>query len=265
MPAPEKSAAGGDTPRTSRRREIRRGLQDSWAVGLGLFPLGIAFGLLVVQMGFAWWWAPVFSVVIYAGSMEFLALGMITGGTGWAASAVTGFLVNFRHIFYGLTYPRHRVRNPLAKAYVTYGLIDEVYAITGRFGADGREAGRPVSGVRLTTMALFCQASWVASGVLGALGGSAVTIDLEGLDFALTALFVVLGIEAFRNNRDYSLPLTACALAVAAAWLFPAQMLIVGLVAYFVVLLGRYYSPRLDAVLTLRGSEDPDRPRTREA
>lgn len=227
-------------------------MKDSWAVGLGLLPLGLAFGLLVVQLGFAWWWAPIMSVAIFAGSMEFLALGLITSGTGWVASAVTGFLVNFRHIFYGLTYPRHRVRNPLGKAYVTYGLIDEVYAIASQFGADGLDKGTPVSGTRLVAMTIFCQASWVTSGIVGALGGSAVSLDWEGLDFALTALFVVLGVEAFQHNRDYSLPLTAIALGVLSAWVFPGHLLIAGLLTYFVVLLVRFYSPRIDDQLTLR-------------
>ncbi len=233
--------------------EVRRGLADAWAVALGLVPLGLAFGLLVTQVGFAWWWAPIFSVVIYAGSMEYLALGMVTGGVGWVASAVTGFLVNFRHIFYGLTYPRHRIRNPLARAYATYALTDEVYAITSPFGAEGVDHdGRELSGARLTTITVFCQLAWILSGVVGAVFGSAVRIDLEGLDFALTALFVVLAYEAFQNNRDYSLLLAAVALGVLAAVFVPGQMLLLALLAYFVFLLARFYSPRLDDALMLR-------------
>ena len=233
--------------------DIRDGLRDAWAVALGLIPLGLAFGLLVTQVGFSWWWAPIMSVVIYAGSMEYLALGMITGGVGWVTSAVTGLLVNFRHIFYGLTYPRHRISNPLARAYVTYALTDEVYAITSQFGSDGVDRqGRPLSGTRLVTITLFCQLVWVVSGIVGALAGSSVQINLEGLDFALTALFVVLAYEAFQNNKDYSLLLVAIGLGVLAAVLVPGQMLLVALIAYFVFLLARFYSPRLDEKLTLK-------------
>lgn len=234
------------------RAEVAAGLRESSAVGIGLLPLGLAFGLLVVQTGFAWWWAPIFSIVLYAGSMEFLALGLITAGTGWLTALLTGFLVNFRHLFYGLTYPRHRIRGVLGRAYATYSLTDEVYAITGRFGADGMDRGRPVSSARLLTISLFCQLSWVLSGILGALGGSTVAIEWEGLDFALTALFVVLAVEAFKNNRDYSLPIIAAAFGVAAAIFFPGQLLVVALSAYFLLLLARYYSPRFDAWLSLR-------------
>lgn len=57
-----------------RAEEIKKGIKDSWAVAIGLIPLGLAFGLLMVQTGFAWWWTPIFSIVVYAGSMEFLAI-----------------------------------------------------------------------------------------------------------------------------------------------------------------------------------------------
>ena len=62
--------------------EIRGGIKETWLVGLGLIPLGLAFGLLVTQAGYAWWWTPIFSLVIYAGSMEFLAINMVASGIG---------------------------------------------------------------------------------------------------------------------------------------------------------------------------------------
>ena len=118
-------------------REWRAGFSDAWTVGLGLVPLGLAFGLLITQSGFSWWWAPILSLVIYAGSMEFLAIGMITAGVGIIPAAVTGFMVNFRHIFYGLTFPRHLIRNFWARAYSTYALTDESYAIVSARAAAG--------------------------------------------------------------------------------------------------------------------------------
>mgnify|MGYP002756765220 FL=1 len=101
------------------REEIHKGIKDTWAAALGLIPLGLAFGLLMVQSGFSWWWTPIFSIVIYAGSMEFLAISMVTGGVSALSSLLTGFMVNFRHIFYGLTFPRKRINSPVGKAYST--------------------------------------------------------------------------------------------------------------------------------------------------
>ncbi|GAB3943271.1 AzlC family ABC transporter permease [Corynebacterium tapiri] len=234
----------------STRSEIAQGVRDSWTVLLGFIPIGLALGVLVVQMGFSWWWTPIFSTVIYAGSMEFLALGLVTGGTSWFAAALTGLAVNFRHIFYGITYPLHRISHPVARAYAVYALIDEVYALTGKFGANGVQAGRPVSGARLVTISAVCQLGWVGSGVVGALGGSALDISVKGMEFALTALFTVLAVEAFRESRDTSLAVTAVVCGLVAAVLLPGQMLLVALTLYVATLVARFASPELDARMT---------------
>ncbi|ALC07126.1 hypothetical protein CDES_14005 [Corynebacterium deserti GIMN1.010] len=227
-------------------KEIRGGISETLAVGLGLIPLGLAFGLLMVQTGFAWWWTPIFSIVIYAGSMEFLAIGMITAGIGPISAAVAGFMVNFRHIFYGLTFPRHTIKSKVGIAYSTYALTDESYAIVS-----ARPPGE-ISGTRTLTIQVLCQALWVVPGIIGALVGQVIPDDIQGMDFALTALFVVLGWEAFKNNKDYSLPLFAITLALLAGFLAPDQMLVIALTLYFVILLFRVRFPNLDRKLELR-------------
>lgn len=231
-------------------KEIRAGIAETSAVGLGLIPLGLAFGLLMVQSGFAWWWTPIFSIVIYAGSMEFLAIGMVTTGVGPISAALTGFMVNFRHIFYGLSFPRHSIKSRAGRAYSTYALTDESYAIVS-----ARPPGH-ISGVRTLTIQIFCQMLWVIPGIIGAVAGQALPAGIKGMDFALTALFVVLAWEAFKNNKDHSLPLSALVLAVAAGFLAPAQMLVLALTAYFVILLLRFRFPRVDAALELRARDE---------
>ena len=224
--------------------EIRAGIRDSWAVALGLIPLGLAFGLLLTQMGFAWWWAPIFSLLIYAGSMEFLALNLVTAGVGPVSAAVTGFMVNFRHIFYGLTFPRDLVRGGAGRAYSTYALTDESYAIAS--------ARRPRSGVQVLTIQAFCQSMWILPGIVGALVGEVIPAGIQGMEFALVALFVVLAWETFRNSRDLSLVLIAGGLAVLVGLVAPASLLMIALSAYFLLLLGRYLSPALDRALEWR-------------
>ena len=224
--------------------EIRAGIRDSWAVALGLIPLGLAFGLLLTQMGFAWWWAPIFSLLIYAGSMEFLALNLVTAGVGPVSAAVTGFMVNFRHIFYGLTFPRDLVRGGAGRAYSTYALTDESYAIAS--------ARRPRSGVQVLTIQAFCQSMWILPGIVGALVGEVIPAGIQGMEFALVALFVVLAWETFRNSRDLSLVLIAGGLALLVGLMAPASLLMIALSAYFLLLLGRHLSPALDRALEWR-------------
>lgn len=230
-----------------RAEEIKKGLKDSWAVALGLIPLGLAFGLLMVQTGFSWWWTPIFSIVVYAGSMEFLAIAMVLQGTSVTASVLTGFMVNFRHLFYGLTFPRHRIESQVGKAYSTYALTDESYAIVSSMPRDVQ-----LSGPRILAIQIFCQAMWVGGGIVGSLAGQGIPSDIKGLEFALVALFVVLALDSFKNNQDYSLPLTAGVLGVIAAVVFPNQILMVALSAYLVVLLVRFYSPRIDQKMEWR-------------
>lgn len=227
--------------------QIRAGVRDAWVVGLGLVPLGLAFGLLMTQSGFAWWWTPIFSTVIYAGSMEFLAIDMVLTGVGPLSAALTAFMVNFRHIFYGLTFPRHVIKPGPATAYATYALTDESYAV-----GSALQSRTTLTSPRLLTIIAYMQLMWLSAGILGAVAGNVLPPDLEGMDFALTALFAVLAWESFGASRDYSAPLIAGALAVVAALAMPGQLVIVALVAYFAVLLARFWWPRLDAALTWR-------------
>ena len=227
---------------------------DIWVVGLGLIPLGLAFGLLMTQSGFAWWWTPIFSIVIYAGSMEFLAVNMVLTGVGPFSAAVTGFMVNFRHIFYGLTFPRHLIHSPLGRAYSTYALTDESYAIASTGSTAPTDATDPGdrSGADLLKVQILCQAMWVIAGIVGAVLGTVVPSSITGVDFALTALFVVLAYEAFVTNPDFSLPLAGFFIAVLVAVIAPSWLLMIALSAYFIVLLVRFALPGVDKALELR-------------
>ena len=222
------------TEQTDTRAEIRRGLADCSTVGLGPVPLGLAFGVLVTQSGFAWWWAPLFSILIYAGSMEFLAIGLVTALTPLYGLALTALLVNFRHVFYGLSFPLEKVRNPVARLYAVYALTDETYAIVSTKPRD------EMSGARAVTIAACCQTLWVVPGIVGALIGSALPDGLDGLQFALTALFAVLAVDAWRSNGDLPAPVLALVCALVALWIAPGQMLVVGLGLFVAGLMVRY-------------------------
>jgi 4-azaleucine resistance transporter AzlC len=166
-------------------------------VGLGLFPLGLAFGALVVHAGLSWWWATVFSTVVYAGSLEFLLVGMAVSGVPIAQVALSTLLVNSRHVFYAMSFPLQNVDTKIGKAYATFALTDEAYAVTTSPEAQ-RWSSKQIIGVQV-----FFQVCWVGGATLGALLGTVLPLDkLDGLDFALTALFVVLAIEAYRERPD---------------------------------------------------------------
>lgn len=221
------------TPST-RAHDVRLALRDTVGVGLGLFPIGLAFGVLVVQAGFAWWWAPLFSTIVYAGSMEFLMVGLITALTPLLSIAATTFLVNSRHVFYALSFPRHQVEGRAARAYSTYALTDEAYALTATLPDE------ELSSTRILAIQVLCQSYWVLGGLVGALTGSALPDDVEGFGFALVALFAVLAIDAIRATRDVPTPLLAVAASLLAARIAPDRMLVVALGLLVAALLVRY-------------------------
>jgi 4-azaleucine resistance transporter AzlC len=214
-------------------------LVDTVSVGVGLFPLGVAFGLLVVQAGLDWWWAPAFSVLIYAGSMEFLAVGLVVAAIPLPQLALTVLLVNFRHVFYALSFPLHRVEGRVARTYSMYALTDEAYALT---------AGRPgesLAGGRILWLQALCQGYWLLGTVAGALLGSWLPIGLTGLGFALTSLFVVLALDAYLVRRDLPCPVLAFLCALVALAVAPGQMLVVAMSLFVVTLLLRYVLQRV--------------------
>ncbi|GAA4910120.1 AzlC family ABC transporter permease [Streptomyces coeruleoprunus] len=217
------------------RSDARAALKDSASVGLGFLPLGLAFGALVTQSGLDWWWAGLSAALIYGGSFEFLLIGMVTAVAPLASIAVTAFMVNVRHVFYALSFPLHRVRGRLGKAYGTFALTDEAYALTA--GAQARSW----PGRRILWLQLFLHLYWAGSAVAGALLGSLIPAGVTGLDFALTALFTVLALDALRDLRgDLPTPVLALLSAVAARLLFPDRLLLAAFVLFTAGLLARH-------------------------
>lgn len=207
---------------------------DALGVAAGMFLLGTSFGLLVVGSGLAWWWAPVFSGVVFAGSAEFLLVSLAVAGTPLLAIALTTLVVNGRHVFYGLSFPLDRIRGRAGKAYAVFALIDEAYAL-----ATTRAAETP-SGARILWGQMLMQLCWVGGGVLGALAGARFSLHVPALAFVFVALFVVLAVEAIASGRDGIDPLLAAAAAVLARAVAPAQMLLVAMALFVGMLLVRY-------------------------
>ncbi|MDP0397932.1 AzlC family ABC transporter permease [Tsukamurella strandjordii] len=210
-------------------------------VWFGLFVLGLGFGVVVTSNGLPWWMAPITSAVVLAGSVEFLLVGMLAAATPLAAIAATTFLVNSRHLFYGLTFPLHAVTGRIAKTYSVYALVDEAYVLVTT-APSGTMTGRRIL---LTQAGLH--GSWVTGSLCGALAGGAFLKDVPGVDFVLTALFVVLVIDAYRADRDRVTAALAVGAAVIGVTLTPGAMLLVAMAAFAGLLMVRHYAGRRSA------------------
>ncbi|MBT8161791.1 MULTISPECIES: AzlC family ABC transporter permease [Arthrobacter] len=213
---------------------IKAGIKDSFAAGLGMFPLGIAFGLLVVQSGLPWWVAPALSISGFAGSLELLLIGMMTAMTPLATVALTTLLVNFRHVFYSFTFPLHVVKSPLAKTYSMYALIDEAYAVTAASKGNWNSQ-------RLISMQVAFQAYWVGGGLTGLAVAAVLPIRIEGLEFALCALFVTLTLDAVKSRKELPSLVLGAASYTAAVLFMPNAALFAGLVMFVFLLVARHF------------------------
>lgn len=199
---------------------------------LGYVTIGIAYGLLLVTAGLPWWLAPLSSVVVYAGAAQFMAIALITSGRGVLEIALLTFLVNARHLVYGLSLLGPFGEAKRWKPYLVYALTDETYGLLttvkpppgipeGAEGAHGRERFYAlVSGLD--------QSYWVLGSAVGAAAGALVPAGWTGgLDFALTALFIVLLVEQVRSVRIAAPYLVTLAAAAIALFVFgPANFLV---------------------------------------
>lgn len=214
--------------------QIFAGLRDSLRVGIGIFPLGFALGVLVIQAGLPWWLAPALSIGIFAGSVELFMVSMLAAATPLLTIAVTVFAMNFRHVFYALSFPLQQVRRGLPRAYSVYALIDEAYATYVLMPAE------QLSSRRIVTGQLAMQTYWVSGGVVGVLVAGALPEPIEGFEFALVALFVVMTLDAIRGRREIPSAVLAGLSVGAAILLVPDQALLGALVLYTVLLTMRF-------------------------
>lgn len=218
----------------SAQRGLRLAAHRTGAVWLGMFALGLGLGVLVTSNGLPWWLAPILSGGVYAGSVEFLLVGMMVASAPLSAIALTTLLVNARHVFYGLSFPLQQVRGRWRRFYSMYALTDEAYVLIANLPAQAQTSRQ------MLWIQVGLHLSWVSGSVLGALVGAAWLRDVAGLDFVLTALFIVLAIDAYRTRPDKTIALAALGAGGAAAVLAGDAMLLVALAAFVVFCLGRH-------------------------
>ena len=221
------------TGRTSTQNDFRLAVADSSVVMLGIAVLGLGLGIILNAHGLPIWTAPLLSALVFAGSVEFLMVGMVSAGAPLASIALMVFLVNARHLVYGLSYPLHNVKGFWAKALTIHTLCDEAFALNS--GPDRNER----SGVRILWVNALIYVSWVLSVVLGYVGASFLS-SLKGVDFVMVAIFTVLAMDGYRANPDRVAALFVAISATVALIFAPSSFLVMALGSYVVLLLVRF-------------------------
>lgn len=180
------------------RQTVRFAFYKTIPVLLGYLFLGLAFGLLLQEAGYSFWWALLSSGIVYAGSIQFVLVEFLSGGTGSLTVAVMTLLINSRHAFYGLSFVE-KFRKMKTYPYMIFSLTDETYSLLCSLkvpeGIDEKKA--------MFLIALFDQLYWVAGSILGAALGQVLPFDMTGIDFAMTALFATIFVDQWREAKSH--------------------------------------------------------------
>ncbi len=205
---------------------LKKAFRDTVPVLFGYVPIGIAFGLLLTKSGYAWFYAVLMSIVIYSGANQFLAVGFLIKNALFVEIALVSFLLNLRHSFFGLSLIKKFFGTSWAKPYLIFALTDETYALL-------TSAGEPdplVKSRYYFFVSFLNHLYWIVGTLVGALAGQMISADLTGLEFALTALFVVLTIEQYRSVNSLR-PFVVALVAGISSLIFvaPGYMLLVSI------------------------------------
>ena len=200
-----------------KKKLIRRAFADTIPVLTGYVVLGIGFGILMSAAGFGAWHTLAMSALIYAGSLQYLAVGMLSGGVSLAALALTSLMVNARHLFYGISMVEKYRGAGWRKGYIIFALTDETYSLVCKTPDGIDEAQRHDYYFLVSLMDHFY---WVAGSLLGSLCGELITVSTEGVDFALTALFLTVLTDQWLKSKNHFAALTGLLASVACLLIF---------------------------------------------
>lgn len=179
---------------------LRRALVDSVPVMTGYLFLGFGFGLLLRRAGYGALWAFAMSALVYAGSMQFVLVSLLSAGAGLGTVALTTLLVNARHLFYSLSMVDAYRDTGRKKPYLVFALTDETYSlVSGMNLPEGMDRGQYCLAV-----SALDQCYWVLGSLAGSLAGALISVELEGIEFVLTALFVTIFTEQWLTTKNHT-------------------------------------------------------------
>lgn len=189
----------------------------------GFLTLGIAYGILMETKGYNFLWSGLMSAVCFCGSMQFAAITMLTTAFDPVGAFLLSILVNARHLFYGLSFLEKYKGMVKIKFILIYLLCDETFSIVSV-----REPSEDINRkYYYFFISVLNYIYWVMGTVMGGLAGGLITFNTKGLDFALTALFVVLFAEQMKDKKNYILGFIGIACTVVSRLVFGADNLVI--------------------------------------
>ena len=199
----------------------------------GFWFLGITYGLYMKVSGFSFWYPMFMSMIIFAGSMEFITVNMLLGAFHPLQAFLMTIMINARHLFYGISMLDKFKGTGAKKPYLIFGMCDESFSIN--YSADIPEDVD--KGWFMFFVTLLNQIYWVTGATLGGIFGGFIKFDTTGLDFAMTALFVVIFLEQWLKEKNHINAVLGIILAVICLVIFgPENFMIPSMISILTAL-----------------------------
>lgn len=212
-----------------KKAVFRSAFRDTIPVLTGYVVLGMGFGIVMHANGYGFLWAVAMSLFIYAGSMQFAAIGLLTGGASMLTVALTTLAVNARHLFYGISMVEPYKGTGARKPYLIFALTDETYSLVC-----GENKGTDYN----FYVSLLDHFYWVGGTAIGAVLGTALRFDTTGIDFALTALFITVFVEQWLSSEKHFSAIAGVVISVVSLLIFGSgSFLIPAMIGILAVLL----------------------------
>ena len=215
------------------KKALKTVFLDTVPVMTGYLFLGISFGILLGQTGYGLPWAFCMALFMYAGSAQFLAVSLLANHASLLSSAIAIFLLNARHIFYGISLIDAYKGFGKKKPYMIFSLTDETYSLVTQ--------NQPPAGMKRQTycflVSLLDHCYWVAGCVIGSVAGNFIPISFEGIEFVLTALFVTLFTEQWLSSKSHRSAIIGVASTVLCLLIFGKQIFLIPSMVLIAILL----------------------------
>lgn len=206
------------------KTKFKRAFIDTLPIMTGYLVLGAGFGILMSTNGFSFIHSLLMSVFVYAGSLQYLGISLLTTSASFVSIALSSFLVNARHLLYGISMFSKYKNTGKIKPYLIFSLTDETYSlVSNKKDKD-----------YFLIVSLLDHSYWILGTILGHLLSNIISFNTEGLDFVLTALFIVIFIEQWLSSKNHYSAISGLLLTIISLLVFgkdnfliPSMILIV--------------------------------------
>ena len=199
----------------------------------GFWFLGLTYGIYMNVSGFSFLYPMLMSITIFAGSMEFITANMLLGSFNPVQAFLMTLMINARHLFYGISMLDRFRGTGLKKLYLIFGMCDESFSInyTAKIPPDVDR------GWFMFFVTLLNHFYWFSGSTLGGIFGSFIHFDTEGLDFVMTAMFVVIFMEQWLKDKQHISALLGLGISVLCLLIFGADNFIIPSMAAMLLML----------------------------